>query len=119
VICALVRQEEEGLVLPYRSTDGATELVLMEDRLLLANRKEVPGVHEGVTIEIEDTAVELVGSALDQNVHDAARIATILGIDRRGNQVEFLDGVRAGKESGRIQRDVIGVQSVDHIGALV
>src|SRR5262249_16068163 len=113
----LIRQEEECLILANRTAQSAAEQVLME-----YGRRQgevVVSIKEGVTVEVKRVAVILVGAVLDQRVHNAARVAAIFRVDGAGNQVEFLNRIRAGQQARRVQGDVIGVCSIDQTAALL
>ncbi len=75
----LVRTKEEELVLEDRTSERGTKEVLMvgRDQLVLGSGlrcrnigEVVAGVEEGIAVELEDVAVELVGTGLDGRVDD-------------------------------------------------
>ena len=114
---ALIGAEEEELVLEDRTADGAARnvLVILGD-VRNAGRGvlvEVGGVEEGVAIELEDIAVEVVGALLDGGADDAAGVAVVLGVERAFDEVELVDGVEVRRDDEGVERDVVGVGAVD------
>lgn len=59
-------------------------------------------IQEGIAVELESVAVELVGATLDDGVDDRARVASIFWINGIGNDVEFLQRIQAGNNYGRV-----------------
>ena len=88
------------MILPDRSAECCAEIVLMELRNRLG--QPIRGVKKSIAIELENVAVKLVGATLDNGVNDRARVASIFRVDRVGNDVEFLQGIYAGNDYGRV-----------------
>ena len=103
----MIAAEEKQLVLPERSTEGTAELVLPQDLFLrligaaVAVVEEVVGIERFVAEELEERAMELVGSGLHDEVHVRAGISSIARIVCGSLYLELLDRVGVGdSESG-------------------
>ena len=47
--------------------------------------------------------MELIGAGFDNRIQDAARVAAVFGINRAVDEVELIDGIRAGRQPHRVQ----------------
>ena len=120
---ALIAIKEEELVLDDGTADGGTEdvLVVLGDGVgALTGGVEgllqvVVRVEEGVAVELEEIAVEVVGASLEGGADDAAGVAVVLGVERTFDEVELIDGVEVGRVGEGVQRDVIGVGAIDEV----
>ena len=75
--------------------------------------EEVGRVQEGVAVELEGVAMEVVRALLDGRADDAAGVAVVLGVQRAVDQVELIDGVEVRGVDESVERDVVGVRAVD------
>ena len=103
--------EEERLVRDNRAADGASELILLERRLLLAGavREEVVGVELVVAQELVGDAVKRVAAGFGDDVDLPAGIPPLIGGIEVGLNLEFLDrlDVRAKHRHERQPRVVV------------
>src|ERR1039458_3912415 len=115
---AFIRDKEECPVLPERTAESPTELVLVELRL---DRVEVPLRVEHFVAEILiHVAVPPVGARLGDDVDDSAGVASVLRVEGIADHAKFFDGVRRGLNGGQVDELVVGVAAVDTeiIGAI-
>src|SRR5580698_2281617 len=124
---SLIAVEEEELVPDDGAADGGTKdvLVVLGDGVgALAGGVEgllqvVVRVEEGVAVELEEIAVEVVGALLKGGAHDAAGVAIVLGVLRTFDERKLVDGVQVGRVGESVQRDVVGVGAVDEVFRLL
>src|SRR5580693_9840394 len=111
---ALIVSEEEELVLDDGAADRGAKFIPAKDRLeacsirivgtrdirLSLGEPILPFICiEGVVAnELEDVAVELVGSRLEGDADDTAQIVTVGGWRVLRDEVELLDGIDTGRE---------------------
>ncbi len=93
------------------STDGSSELILLERRRR-ALQKEVPRVEHLVAQKFERRSVKRVGSRLGGDDHLAAGAVSILGGIHAGQDVEFLNRVDGRAEIGSEHVGIIVVEAV-------
>ena len=109
---ALVVDEEEGVVLPEGTAEGAAELILAI--LALLDRVEVvAGVEEVVAEELKGRAVEGVGAGLGGDEDGGASAGAVLGGVVEGEDVELLDGVDLGEEGHAAAGELVIVDAIE------
>src|SRR5439155_9238886 len=87
--CSLIIGKPEDFVLPERTSDGVTELVLAQfsDAAI-----EVPGGVEFVVAqEFKHSSMNAVGSGLGYRIHHTSAEFSIFGIEAVGNETKFLN----------------------------
>src|SRR5207249_11299992 len=126
---ALVIREPEGAVAAVvqlrqvqGTAEGASELVLLERRLVAARIEEVIGVHVRVAQKMEQRAMEVVRAGTKAYVNGAAQRAAELGRQKIALYLELGDRVRTGQHRGlvivrrvvvdAVQQEVIVLDSV-------
>ena len=90
-----VVDEEEGLVLLDRPSEGSAVLVVVIRRSCSYGREVVQGVETLVPVELEQIAVELVGPGLTDDHDLPARHAPVFGRINAGKNLELLDRLDA------------------------
>src|SRR3984885_686158 len=82
----------------------------MEEGLGLALRKKiVAGIEGGVAQVIPRGAVQVVGAALGDHVHDAAQHGAIFRVVRMRYHLEFLNGINdRGDRIGAVDGSIVG-----------
>src|SRR5262249_40570194 len=105
IAAALIIKEEEGLVAPDRTAQGATELVVGSWRF--AGGKDVAGAQRRVAVELESAAVEAVGARPHRHIGDGAAGAAELRIVVAGRDIHGLDDFGRQDDSGQAVLEVI------------
>ena len=92
---ALVVKEEEHLILPDRSADGATEVVAPQGYLgnSLVVTKPVICVHLVVTQKLEQAAVKAVGARACDHIDDGGAAEPVFGAEVRFLHLELFNGI--------------------------
>jgi hypothetical protein len=97
---AFIVGKEEELVPLDRASNGAAKLIADQDRNLPLSGEHIQGrtkrtlrVQVGVAVVFPDAAMELIGAAVDGDVDDRARRASILGAVVVGFYAKFIDGI--------------------------
>ena len=112
---ALVVREEEGLVRPNRAAHGPSELVHAKWRNGPAGAlvEELVGVELAVAQKLEQSAVELVGSAPRGNVHHASAAAAPLRREAVGLHLELLRRLHGGNRRDLVEEPGRARHAVD------
>ncbi len=73
---------------------------MVQERCLFDGVKEVASVQGRIAVEVKDGTMEIVGARFGDNISDSAVVATILGREVQGLDLEFFDGVHRRKDQG-------------------
>ena len=107
---ALIAAEEEQLVLDDGAADDAAELIALQR--VAVGGEIVLGVEVVVAEEVEDRAVEGIGSGARDDVDDRAGMEAVLRGEAGGLHAEFLNGI------GEWERQVHVGERVGVVGAV-
>src|SRR5215510_10684168 len=103
-----VGEKEERPVLYDWTTESASELVPLERRRLSRGEvEEVTRVQHIVAEELEEFAVEFVGSRTRCDVNDRAGALPILGAKGRVIQLEFLNAADRRLKADRVEPKIV------------
>ncbi len=125
LLCAaaesFIVHKEKRLVLPVvelgqfdRPAKGAAKLVVPEGRKGSALPvKEIARVHGGVAQKFKRAPVPLVGSRFGHDIHNRARVPSLVGAEEIGLNFELLDGIHPRPQHNRERQPVIIVDSIE------
>ena len=97
---------------------GKSRAKLLTEKQGRVTFEDVAGVEDVVAMELEDVAVEIVGTGLGGDGDDAGT-ATELGGEDAGERFELADGFDAGGDDDGIKRVFVVVDAVDEPGVSV
>ena len=110
---SLISGEEMELISEYWPPHRTAKDILVEGAdgrgeraVAIGFLQEVLRAEKGIAVELENIAVELVGSRLDCGTDDTAGVAIILGVERAIQQVELTDSVQVRRKNDVVQRCV-------------
>src|SRR5258708_26428702 len=104
---ALKSAKEKELVLDDPAASDAPELVALQRVALWRGR--LPGIELVVAEKIKKVAMETIAARFGDDVHNAARMQSVLRRQRTGLDAEFLNRVRERNWKIHIAEDVIVV----------
>src|SRR6185312_9759009 len=110
-LCLLVAEKEERLVADDRAPNHAAELIAFE--LVADGGKVVASIEYGITVEFEEVAVECIGAAGGDRIHDRAGIAAITSCVIARLHAELLQRIRKRKGLVDIGIDVVVRRAVE------
>src|ERR1700723_621652 len=95
--------EEKGVILPDRSAERESTLMIADQRLAAADRCNWrEGGEELIAVEVEDVAMDMVGAGAEDHVGVGAGVAALVGFTSglHGKLVDGLDGNQAARDAG-------------------
>src|SRR5271154_7121998 len=117
LILLLAIKEEEGFVLANRAADRTAELVQIE--LFWRGGEEALGIKRGVTKELEQGAVELVGPGFCCDQHSWSSASSVFGGIVISQNLEFLNVIDRGKSPNTAGSQFVVVHAIkDPVGAV-